>query len=144
MSGTAAAAVALTVNGCSVTGAADARDDSDDVALVEAALDEELAFGAFCDRLGDSHRAFAVRLAAVSATQAAHADALSATLDDPPASTTEPEPSNSSIRSVSRQAARLHDRRMADCRAAEAGALAQLLGSIAASHAVTARYWRTQ
>jgi hypothetical protein len=109
MSGSAAAAAALILPGCNISGDADAGDSSTDVALVESALAEELAFGVFCDQLSTTHRSLAVRLAAVSATQTAHADALNATLEDLPAPTTGSEPATGSIAAVSRRAARLHD-----------------------------------
>ena len=44
---------------------------------------------------------------------------------------------------ISREAAILHERRIADCLASQAGPLAQLFASMAASHAVTAADWRT-
>ena len=146
MSGGAAAAVSVSLAGCSLTGRAGAADEDADVALVEAALTEEIAFGAMCEKLRRQHRTLARRLDAVAAIQTAHADALSNTLADPPPT---PMPTIGgtetavSIRDVSREANRLYAKRLADCMAAEAGALAQMFGSMAASHAVTAQYWRS-
>lgn len=144
LSGGAATVAVLSLSGCTVVGDAGANAVAADVDLVEAALAEERAFGALCERLGRNQLKLAEQLEAVAAIQTAHADALAATLVDAPAPTTEPGGSSGTIRSVSRRADELHDRRMADCAAAEAGALAQLFASIAASHAVTARYWRTR
>lgn len=142
LSGTAVSFAAVSLQGCGVSGDAGAADDSADVALVVAALKEEQSFGAACTKLAASHAALAAELNAVVATQSAHTDALTEILVEPPTSSTGAERPAGSVRSVTRRADALHDRRMADCRAAQAGALAQLFASMAASHAVTARYWR--
>jgi predicted small lipoprotein YifL len=143
----AAAVVTVSLAGCGAKAPTGSAAASDDVAIVESALEDESAFTRMCETLRTQHRDLAPRLDVVITAQLAHEEALADTLSEPVSSGGSsgviPTTRRQAIRMVSRQAAKLHERRMADCLAAQPGPLAQLFASIAASHAVTAQDWRS-
>jgi hypothetical protein len=139
----AVTAVVLPLTGCALESGATATAAGDDADLVQAALSDEADFAVTCTSIRERNRRLAKQLDVVIAGQEAHIDALMELLEAPSAPSPTRKPGQSPA-SVSRTAARLHDKRMADSQAAQAGALAQLFASMAASHAVTAQYWRTR
>ena len=140
----AATVAAASMSGCGWENGAQATSAADDVALVTDALDDELAFAEMCEQVRRRYRQLAARIDVVISGQREHTDALTATLGQPqPTDTEVPISDNLPVTVISREAAILHERRIADCLASQAGPLAQLFASMAASHAVTAEDWRT-
>jgi len=139
----AVTAAVLPLTGCALESGATATAAADDADLVQAALADEADFAATCKGIRERNRSLTKQLDVVLAGQEAHIAALAELGEAPSAPNPTPKPGQSAA-SVSRTAARLHEKRMADSQAAQAGALAQLFASMAASHAVTAQYWRTR
>lgn len=113
-----------------------------DVLRVRNAIAAEERLLALTTATARRHRAARAVLAPAIAGQAQHVRRLRGSLTDldpPPARSRPhvPPRAEAALAAVARQAAAVRDARLADCRDATAGLLAELLGSIAASHAVT-------
>lgn len=114
-----------------------------DVTLLVAAVSDETALVDLARAVVRAHSALARPLAPVIDRQLRHVTALRASLSDPPPlphQTTPrvPKTRRAALAAVQRTTSDAADRRRDDCLAAESGLLARLLGSLAASHAVSA------
>lgn len=138
----AGAVAAATLSGCGFESGAEATASADDVALVEQALQDEAAFAGMCQDIQSRHRRLATRIEVVIAGQFVHEEALTASLEEPPPTSSGSVETGLAPTAISREASRLHERRTADCLVSQSGPLARLFASIAASHAVTATQWR--
>jgi len=151
---TSAATAAMLLSGCAGTRDADAEPgqasaDSGDLDLADAARSRESDFRGLCLRIRRRHPALADRLDEVIPGLSTHEEALAQAIPDGESTTLSglsamppvPRREAKAADLVAATAARLHRRCLADSVEAESGALARLLASIAASHAVTAQAW---
>jgi hypothetical protein len=134
-----------TVTGCGTAG----RDDGsvgDDRSLAEAAMGEEQAFGVWCAKVARRHRTLRPDAQRVARAQRLYVAALADALGVPPPTASSPAAVPGSPRAAARLLARRSDAlcagRAADALTSADGALAQLLASMSAGHAVTAERWR--
>lgn len=145
---TTTAALALTACGGStsdpVASSVGAAGDAD---LAEAAWARENDFRALCLRIRRRHRSLAPRLGVVVAGQLVHEEALAAALPDGERTHVSelvaiPRQPSQAAALVASTAVELQRSSLHDCLQAGSAALARLMASIAASHAVTAEAWR--
>lgn len=117
----------------------------DDVALVVAAIADELRLLDACSGAVAAHPGLRGQLASTRAAQHVHLAVLRGALTVPPPPSTrvtEKAPARSAqvaLDGLVRDFAGTQQRRLHECLAASSGPLARLLASIAASHAVTSR-----
>jgi len=149
---TAATSVGLLAGGCAATeGSAGGTDiaptSGGDVDVATAALFREDDFRSLCLRIRRRHPALADRLDVLISGQRVHQEALAEAVPDGVSTDTArvvpvPRQEQKAVALVAAAAGRLERLSLDDAMAAESGALARLMASIAASHAVTAEAWR--
>lgn len=114
-----------------------------DIALVRKAIADEEILAEFCTAVLRRHPPARTKLTLMVAHQRQHISRLRATLTDldPPvtrAPTRVPARVDAALMAAGRLSARTGDARLVACQVATAGLLAELLGSVAASHAQAA------
>ncbi len=130
------------MSGCGTDTPSRSPSDEADILLVRKAIADEERLLAFGTAVSRRFRVTRSPLASALAGQALHVSRLRASLTDldPPVSAnhaTVPVRPDDALKQVVRLTADVKDARLAGCQTATAGLLAELLGSVAASHAVT-------